>query len=277
MGVRVDRHPARLVAVALLAGAALLLPAVPATAQTACEVTPTIVRTAVGTVSPAGAPVEAEIDPHGRETAYEIAVVWQEEHPPHGGPPPAGTGAVKGHIPAGSATTTAHVLLTGLEPGSMYWYEVIATNVGGEARAQAAFSYFYSGLFPEGEGEPPYRPVASCWVAESGQLAAERTSREARERQARELQEREAALAREREAAGQREAAARAARCVVPNLRGESLRAARRALAHAHCRLGAVRRPPGSTHGLVVTRQNPAHGRALGAGARVAVTLGRRH
>jgi hypothetical protein len=62
-----------------------------------------------------------------------------------------------------------------------------------------------------------------------------------------------------------------AVRCVVPDLRGRTLPGARRLLARAHCRLGAVSRsghPPRR-----VVRQSPSAGAQRGSGARVRVRL----
>jgi PASTA domain-containing protein len=62
------------------------------------------------------------------------------------------------------------------------------------------------------------------------------------------------------------------ARCVVPSLRGRSLKVSRKRLARADCRLGRVRgRRVGTSK---VKRQSPAPGTALAAGARVSVKLG---
>ena len=226
--------------------------------------------------------MEAEIDAHGVRTSYEIEVVWEEEHPPKGGPPPAGLGEDKGIIPAGTTTTTVHALLTGLKPGTMYWYEVIAKSEDGEARSYAQINYFYGELFPEGSGEPPYHTVASCWLIEATRVEAEKLYREAqegRERAARQVQEREAGerlAMRQREETAAKERERASARCVVPNLRGDSLRAARRALAFAHCRLGAVRRPAHAHGAGVVARQSAAPGRTLPANAPIGVKLRRR-
>jgi hypothetical protein len=64
--------------------------------------------------------------------------------------------------------------------------------------------------------------------------------------------------------------------CVVPSLKGDSLSKARRALSKAHCKLGKVTTPRGSSRAaLVVTHQRTAPGKKLPAGARVDVTLGR--
>jgi hypothetical protein len=65
--------------------------------------------------------------------------------------------------------------------------------------------------------------------------------------------------------------------CLVPNLHGKSIAAARKALAAAHCSLGAVAKTvaPSSLVGRVV-RQTPAARRRLPHGARVNVTVGTR-
>ncbi|HVR04877.1 MAG TPA: hypothetical protein VMS02_02470 [Solirubrobacteraceae bacterium] len=65
-------------------------------------------------------------------------------------------------------------------------------------------------------------------------------------------------------------------RCLVPALRGHSLNAARAALEHADCRLGAVKRPRRAQGRLVVVRQSAPRGSRLAADAAVAVVLGRR-
>jgi hypothetical protein len=60
--------------------------------------------------------------------------------------------------------------------------------------------------------------------------------------------------------------------CVVPNLKGKTLKAAKKALKKAGCRLGKVR-PEGQTKGKV-KRQKPAAGKTLAPGAKVNVRLG---
>jgi hypothetical protein len=63
------------------------------------------------------------------------------------------------------------------------------------------------------------------------------------------------------------------ARCVVPDLQGDSLGAARLALSRAHCQLGKVSEPHGRCGGLVVLTQSEVTGRRLGGGAEIAVRL----
>jgi hypothetical protein len=66
--------------------------------------------------------------------------------------------------------------------------------------------------------------------------------------------------------------AAPAARCVVPNLKGKKLKAARKALAKSHCKLGKVKGKRGKS--VRVKSQHPKSGAALTAGSKVTVKLG---
>ena len=70
-----------------------------------------------------------------------------------------------------------------------------------------------------------------------------------------------------------------AARCVVPRLKGKSLKAAASLLSAAGCALGKVTRPKPRKHrraakNLVVVAQSVAPGTQLRAGSKVALTLG---
>ena len=60
--------------------------------------------------------------------------------------------------------------------------------------------------------------------------------------------------------------------CVVPRLKGKTLRQARKALKHADCQLGKVK-PKGQTTGHVKT-QSPKAGKVLAPGSKVQVKLG---
>lgn len=60
--------------------------------------------------------------------------------------------------------------------------------------------------------------------------------------------------------------------CVVPDLKGKTLKAAKKALHAASCKLGTVR-PKGQTTGTI-KRQKPAAGKTLTPGAKVKVRLG---
>ncbi len=62
--------------------------------------------------------------------------------------------------------------------------------------------------------------------------------------------------------------------CRVPALEGDTPTAARRALAKAHCRLGAVHQPAHHHGTLRVSAQSAPAGEHLAGGARVVLTLG---
>ncbi len=108
----------------------------------------------------------------------------------------------------------------------------------------------------------------------------ERQAREQQEKKTKEAaryaaEEAELKQAEEREA---QEAAAREeaepAACHVPALKGDTLTAARLALAKAHCRLGAVHRPAHHDGALYVSAQGAPAGKRLAHNARVALWLG---
>jgi hypothetical protein len=63
--------------------------------------------------------------------------------------------------------------------------------------------------------------------------------------------------------------AAKVVRCVVPKLRGKTVKQARRALAKAHCSLGRVR---GARRGTVST-QSPRAGKRVAKGTKIRVRL----
>jgi hypothetical protein len=125
------------------------------------------------------------------------------------------------------------------------------------------------------ENQEPAQPTGSRTVTMPGAIEPapvnpqavreywERVAREARSTVEREHAEHEAQEAQRRITA----------RCVVPPLKGDSLARARRALLHAHCKLGKVSRGRGAHGATVVTGQAPAQGKKLGQGAAVAVTV----
>jgi hypothetical protein len=63
-----------------------------------------------------------------------------------------------------------------------------------------------------------------------------------------------------------------AVNCVVPRLKGKSLKAARKALTKAECKLGKVKGHKGKS--AKVRKQNPKPGKVLAPGAKVNVKLG---
>ena len=64
------------------------------------------------------------------------------------------------------------------------------------------------------------------------------------------------------------------AHCVVPSLSGKKLKAVRKALRRANCKLGTVTKKNGATGKTGrVRRQSPKPGRTMPAGAKVTITL----
>ena len=271
----------------LLAVAAILCCTVApaAAADPGIPVVTTEVATAVTSTS---ATIEVSIDPQGLETSYEIwlecrgtgdgceAVASPERH--------------VGVLAASSGAQTVTDEMNGLQPGSYYRYAVIARNSAGRE------GWVGVGLNTcPSSGPCPSQSVpggTGLWVWEAARLSAEEApareaARQAAKREGEERLAREAAVWAARELAARqageragREAAEREARargCVVPHLAGESLAAARRSLAAAHCALGRVSAPHRSHGALVVSRQGMRAGQRLSAGSRVSVTLAPRH
>ncbi len=242
-------------------------------------------------VSMTGATIGAEINPEGSETHFEIFLECQsaQETNETCGPLTVGPQRQEGLLWAGFEPLTETDSVTGLQPGYLYKFDVIATNSAGREG-------FEGGGFltcPAQDSCPsqPWWPGQSLWVregaeragAEAPRLEAEREAkhREEEERPAKEAAER-AAKEREIREAGERagrEAAERARKsheCVVPKLKGDPLPKASVALGEAHCRLGKLTKPRGDHGPLVVVGQAVPAGKKLAAGARVGLSLGAR-
>jgi hypothetical protein len=268
-----------------------------AAALTACEaVKPTIEHVWLTGVNAAGAVFEAQVNPQNSATTYEFVIIQQLRNPENPSdrsePVPEDLRAVGGPIPAGAGDVTVSGMVTGLERGYTYWYEVVASNLAGETRSNGdnSFSYFYTGGFPNGLPGVPYKatPPSPCALELAQQEAARITVRtEAeRRRQAREHEEQvakeaavkyaseEAALKRREEEEADAEAASHVPSCVVPTLTGDTLSAARRAIDKAHCRLGEVREPHHHRGMLIVVGQSRRHGEKRAGGTVIAVTMG---
>jgi hypothetical protein len=237
--------------------------------------------------------VGGEINPEGLETSYEIKLVCESCGPP-------GYAPATGQLPAVEERRTVSLNLTGINPGA-YRFEVYASNTAGKA-------------FQEGNLNVPQPPPGACpdgcskneqygsevpgwytnfsnsesaqtlkeYEAKQRQLAKEQEEAKAREAARLATEEGELKQAEERDA---QEAAARERQeheeeetehpaCHVPALKGNTLAAARRALAKAHCRLGAVHRPTHHHGTLYVSAQGAPAGKRLAHGARVMLTLG---
>src|ERR1700677_233321 len=205
---------------------------------------------------------EAVIEPGGLRTEYAFWLEGPRESPFCTSPIPCaplrlvGTGYVEASVT--EKAVSAHV--TGLAvPSQWYTWSVTARNAEGEVTRNESF--VTGVLSPAFEGTP-YNHEISQAAIEGAQQAARAGSERAREASE----------------GSTREASERAARpvpwCVVPRLKGDSLRTARRALDKAHCTLGRVSKPKSSRLQLVVLRQSPRRGVKLGDNARVALTLG---
>jgi Trypsin len=164
--------------------------------------------------------------------------------------------------------------------------EVLASNAGGTGAVRTyglpVITTVEESNNVSGPGVP-YTPPALPWSHESGNESAAQEVKEAeaeraaKERKSREESETIERAQREVEARGDQPAKAAAQRCTVPSVKGDSLDKARRALSKAHCKLGKVTMPDGSSGAvLVVTHQRTAPGKKLPAGTRVGVTVDRK-
>jgi hypothetical protein len=261
--------------------------AAPASASASVPQVTTMIATGVTSSS---ATVEAAIDPEGSQTSYEIALECQGSGP--GCEAPGAPQRQVGVLGSPSGQQTVSAEFTGLQAGLYYSYAVIATNASGrEGWNGVSFRTCPSSgpcpMQPAPGGEQLWNLEAARREAEEAPAleaareaakreAEERLAREAAQSAAREIAAREAGERAGREAA-EREAAARARHCVVPHLVGDSLAAARRSLAAAHCALGRVGAPRGHHGALMVSRQGVRAGRRLAAGSRIGVNLVARH
>lgn len=281
------------IAIAVIAAA--LCSASQAAAMTACEaIKPTIEHVGLVEVTPAGVVLEAQINPQNSATTYEFVIVQRVRNPSESGErTPEGPRALGGPIPAGSGEVTVSGLITGLQPGYIYWYEVIASNLAGETRSGSDNTYtfyYYTSGYPNLIGGTPYEatPPSGCQLeilqqkadgyaleaeAKRHQLVLEHEEQLAKEDAARYASEAAALRLREEEEA-KAEAASRLSSCIVPALKGDTLRAARRAIEKAHCRLGEVREPHRHRGTLVVVNQSRRHGAKLAGGTVIVLTMG---
>ena len=220
--------------------------------------------------------IDAKINPEGLETTYEIGLECS----------PCGPGDqwATGTLPAVHESRAVTLTLTGLQPGRRYWFAVRASNANGEEsrRSETLEVPPSPGLFPEGTGgggivEAPYIGATSGQLKE---IAIEEEQRRAKEKEAEEQKAREltARPASELEHTEEQPPAAHTPAehpaCRVLALKGDTLTAARRALAKAHCRLGTVHRPAHLHGTLHVSAQGAPAGKQLAHGARVVLWCG---
>jgi hypothetical protein len=220
--------------------------------------------------------VDASVDPKGVETTYETwleCVLCGESYD-----------YAEGSLPAVDEVRAVTFVLNDLQRGEDYQVAIRVRNAAGESfrlsgdvEVPESLNSFPTGAAPVGVIEAPYLGAASGQLlAIAEREARERSERELKEREAHELWERvpasmEAGARKEAEVAATARQRVRA--CVVPSLRGDTLSAAGRVLAHAHCRLGKVSRPRHHHGNLFVTRQAPRPGERLRATADVTLVL----
>jgi hypothetical protein len=262
---------------------------------------PTIDDLAVTPKGSEAVTIEAQVDPNGLKTRWEI---WIECEAPsvseHCAAPVSGHQFRSGELEAAFSDKAVSDTVS-LRPGHVYQFAVQVANSDGGTGVGGAIEYCgppsSCGPAPPptrcaegcpGGGGPPYVPPPLSRESEEAGLRwgegapareAERQAKKRREEE--EGAERAAARQRAQEASEregreevEREAAPQTSRvrCVVPHLEGDSLARARRALKKAHCSLGTVHGARRG-HGRVVRGQGIAAGRKLAGGTAVAVTL----
>lgn len=292
--MRYARRGAQLAWVLIACLATALYCAAQAGALTACEaIEPSIEDETLVETTPAGALLSAQINPQNSDTTYEFVIVQRVRNTWESGElTPEGPRTIGRPIPADAGNVTVSSWLTSLQPGYIYWFDVVARNLAGETRSGGdnSFGYYYTGSYGLGPGNPYFGTAPSgCEIersreqagrifaaaeAERRQQAREREEELARENAARYAADAAATRREEDEAAASRAATPHPSVCVVPALRGDTLSSARRAIHRAHCRLGKIREPPRHKGTLVVVGQGTRHGKELADGTRIALTLG---
>jgi hypothetical protein len=263
------RHGHRLALAAAAIAALALAPASALAGQSGPPVIESVGSGVGGEVT-----LSAHINPEGLETSYEIGLECLPCQP--------GDQWAKGTLPAVEESRTVTLTLTGVQPGR-HWFAVRASNTDGEEsrRSEALEVPPSPAPFPEGTGgggivEAPYLGALSGQMKEIA-IHEEEQQAKAKEQEEQKARELAARPASEQEHAEEQPPAApgqtRLPACRVPALKGDTLTAARRALAKAHCRLGKVQPPRRHREALVVTKQAPGRGKTLPGGAAVAVTL----
>ena len=231
--------------------------------------------------------LQATIDPEGLETTYAISACEPS------GPQCQQT---EGTLPADSEDYPITLQLTGLQRGIAYQLGIHASSSAGETKwagelilptltpnpCPSGECPPSPGPFPEGTApthivEAPYLGAANEQLKKIVEQEAERRTKakEAEEQKARELTARPASeLEHTEEQLPAAHTPAEHPACRVPALKGDTLTAARRALAKAHCRLGAIHQPTHHHGALRVSAQGAPAGKQLAHNARVALTLG---
>ncbi len=164
-------------------------------------------------------------------------------------------------------------------------FEVLARNSAGKALQGSELDVPPTppGACPDGcsSNEPYETKLSQETIEQIAKYGEEAPARE-QQRLAKEHEEQQAKEAATQQQHAEEQAAAVAMRqqeaehpaCCVPALKGDRLAAARRALAKAHCRLGAVHQPAHSHGTLRVSAQGAPAGEQLAGGARVMLWVG---
>jgi hypothetical protein len=293
-GVEFRRRVVPLVALCVVVGCTLL----PTVAMAATKA-PEVGYLAASHVSTSGATIEVPINPEGGETSWEIWLECQNAQESNQSCEPLTVGPQRqqGILSLGFEQQIVTDAVTGLQPGYLYKYRVIAINSAGK-EGSVGDGFITCPAQGPCPGQPMLRGL-SLWVIEGAEREAneaprleeereakakeeaerpakEAGARAAKEREVREAGERAGREAAERERLAKEQSAkqAAAAMCRVPSLKGDSLVAARRALGKAHCKLGKVSKPRGHHKTLLVIGQGARSGKTLANGAAIAVKLG---
>ncbi len=266
---------------AFVACATISVAALSATPALAAEGKPPKIES-VGTAVGGEVTVSAHIDPEGLETTYEIKLECGPDEPVPCDSIPSERG--EGNLPADYEVHEVKLTLTGLQPGT-YWFGTRASNTAGEALWVSDGLNIPSptpGAFPEGTGgggivesKPPEavnNELKAIAIREEERRvkAKKQEEQKARELTARPASEPEHTEEQPPAAQPQTEHPA----CRVPALKGDTLSAARRALAKAHCRLGKIHRPTHHDGTLYVSAQGAPVGEQLAYNAHVALWVG---
>jgi hypothetical protein len=166
--------------------------------------------------------IEAQIDPQGSETTYEI---WLECRGAHEPTWPCEQ-RVEGRLAAGFEAKTVSLQLTGLQEGTYYEYGVVASNSAGQTN-ESGVNIMQDPVIPPGacpdgcSSGKPYEPEISAGVIK---LNEEESARAVREYEAKHAKELEAQHAKEHEEQEFMQAAARAAEVAARKQREEQER-----------------------------------------------------
>jgi alpha-tubulin suppressor-like RCC1 family protein len=128
---------------------------------------PTIDGASVSDITEHSAKLQAQINPNGLETEYELLLTYMVCQSPTGYNCQVITSerVGRGTIAAGDEAQTVSAEATKLSPGYSYDYSVIATSSGGESKAGSAFRTLPEGSAPAGQA-PAIESVSVSGITE---------------------------------------------------------------------------------------------------------------